>query len=179
MIEQIRESLLIVRDPSIIAQSSISSVTMGVFKSVAYTIFFLIYFLCQVYCESFEKLLIVKYVRNPGVVKFHETYYLVDSYANFFSSEDLKSWAKEKDLLFDDSGPSKWAKDQEIYCPKIHFINQKWNLYFENNSKQGSGSAIGVATADSPVGPYKHHERPLVSMDNGNAWSPQIAREGT
>jgi len=151
---------------------------MSVVQAVVYNIFFLVYFLCQVYSESYEKLLIVKDVWRPGVVKFHETYYLVDDDSKMFSSKDLKVWATEKDLVFDNNSAPKWAIDKDIFGPEIHFINEKYNLYFHNLKKE-YGWAIGVATADSPVGPYKRYERPLVSIDKGHALGPHIAREGT
>jgi len=151
---------------------------MSLVQAFVYNIFFLIYFLCQVYSESYEKLLIVKDSYRPGVVKFHETYYLVDSFSKIFSSKDLKSWTREKDLLFDNNGAPKWTKSDIIYSPEIHFINQKYNLYFYNENEE-ENYAIGVATADSPVGPFKDYGRPLVSVDYGQAWNPHIAREGT
>jgi len=146
---------------------------MTVLQTLVYNIFFLIYFLCQVYSESYEKLFIAD-AYKPGVVKFHETYYMVDTVYKVFSSKDLKVWAREKDLRFDNNGPPKWTNNKEIYCPEIHFINKKYNLYFDNVNKEGHWVA-GVATADSPLGPFRDYGR--LSIDD--VWNPHIVHEGT
>jgi len=169
-----------VRDSSIIAQSSFSSVAMSVLKVVVYNSLFLFYFLCQVYSESYEKLLIVRYADRPGVVKLHETYYMVDSDSKMFSSKDLKVWAREKVSLFDNNnGQPKWTNNKNFLSPEIHFINNKYNLYFDNDLNKKNKWVLGVATSDSPLGPFKDYGSPLLSIDNGDAWNPHIAHEGT
>jgi len=146
---------------------------MSVFQAVVYSIFFLFYFLSQAYSESYEKQLIVKDADRPGVVKFHKTYYMVESDSKIFSSKDLKNWARENDLLFYNNGPPMWIESRNIYSPEIQFINEKYNLYY--NIKDD----IGVAAAGSPVGPFKDYGRLLVPMDNGHAEYLHIAHEGT
>jgi len=167
-----------VLDSSIIAQSSFSSVAMSFLKAVVYNTFFLFYFLCQVNSELYEKLLIVQNTYRSGVVKFHETYYMVEANSKIFSSRDLKVWFQEKDFLFDNNNPPKWAKDKNIFSPEIHIINKKYNLYFDNENEKGN-YGIGVASASSPMSPFNNYGRQLVSIDNGDAFNPHIAHEGT
>ena len=77
-------------------------------------------------------------------------------------SHDLIHWTYVGDAL--SARPSWVAADAGLWAPDIHFFNGKYYLYYtaSNTSLPGGGSAIGVATAPSPAGPWTDSGTPAV-----------------
>ena len=77
-----------------------------------------------------------------------------------FKSGDLVEWNYIGDAL--GTLPS-WAKaDSDIWAPEIAYFNDRYYLYFTVVETKAGGSAIGVATSNSPAGPWAIAERPAV-----------------
>ncbi len=77
-------------------------------------------------------------------------------------SVDLVEWAYVGDAL---AGRPVWAKpDAEIRAPEIVYFSNRYYLYYSiGELRQLEGeSAIGVATSDSPTGPFTHAASPVV-----------------
>src|SRR4051794_30178647 len=69
-------------------------------------------------------------------------------------SYDLTHWTYMGDAF--SSRPSWMAPQGAMWAPEIKYFNNQYYLYFTANdtSLPGGGSAIGVATSSSPLGPW-------------------------
>ncbi len=77
-------------------------------------------------------------------------------------STDLVNWTYVGDVF---SAKPPWVKaDAGLWAPDIHFFNGQYYLYYtaSDTSLPGGGSAIGVATAPGPTGPWTDHGAPVV-----------------
>lgn len=75
-------------------------------------------------------------------------------------SNDLVDWTYVGDAL---AAPPAWAKpDTDIWAPEIAFFNNQYYLYYTVVDTVAGGSAIGVATSASPVGPWIQAAKPAV-----------------
>ena len=80
------------------------------------------------------------------------------------SSEDLVTWRYEGDAFA--ARPAYATADAGLWAPEItyHAESGQYHLYYTvtNTTLPGGGSAIGVATAESPLGPWVHAAAPAV-----------------
>src|ERR1041385_7682853 len=103
---------------------------------------------------------------DPDVIRVDGKYYLYPTSSSrgyeVFVSDDLVHW-EAKGLAFDDARRGDWAPDV--------FYNQrgdkKFYLYYTDNMtagrNEGINKQVGVAVADSPLGPFTDNG-PLVSV---------------
>jgi arabinan endo-1,5-alpha-L-arabinosidase len=81
-----------------------------------------------------------------------------------FSSPDLVTWTYEGDAFA--SRPLWVGATAGMWAPEITYINGQYHLYFgaqdTNPAVTGGGSAIGVATAPSPLGPWTDSGDPVI-----------------
>ncbi len=79
-----------------------------------------------------------------------------------YKSTDLVNWTYQGDVF--SARPSWVSADAGLWAPDIEFFNGKYYLYFtaSNTSLPGEGSAIGVATSNSPTGPWVDSGMPAV-----------------
>lgn len=87
-------------------------------------------------------------------------------YYTAYSSSDLKDWTYEGIVLDLKSDQVSWA-DGNAWAPAIEEKKTKdgyrYYLYFSGNPKDGGGKQIGVATADSPTGPFTDLDHPMIT----------------
>lgn len=87
-------------------------------------------------------------------------------YYTAYSSSDLKDWTYEGIVLDLKSNQVSWA-DGNAWAPAIEEKKTKdgyrYYLYFSGNPKNGGGKQIGVATADSPTGPFTDLGHPMIT----------------
>ncbi|HEU4536481.1 MAG TPA: family 43 glycosylhydrolase, partial [Polyangiaceae bacterium] len=77
------------------------------------------------------------------------------------TSDDLVTWTYVGNALTE---PPPWAgEDAELWAPEITFFNGKYYLYYTVTVTAAGGSAIGVATSDTPAGPWVHAAEPVVA----------------
>lgn len=77
-----------------------------------------------------------------------------------YRSLDLVHWTYMGDAFA--SRPS-WVKsDAGLWAPEIDHFNGQWYLYFAASDTVAGGSAIGVATAPTPLGPWTDSGDPVV-----------------
>ena len=91
----------------------------------------------------------------------------LQTHLDAFSSKDLVHWTKHPEVLH--KRDVKWL-DFALWAPSVIFANNKYYLFFGGNDvHEGEIGGIGVATADSPGGPYKDAlGKPLIgSIKNG------------
>ena len=129
----------------------------------------------------------LKEVSNPAIPEFHADpeilyskntgrYYIYSTtdgvsgwagtYFTCYSSDNLKDW-KYEGVAFDvANGQVPWSNGN-AWAPAIEekMVDGKYTyfFYFSANPKEGQGKQIGVATADSPTGPFKAMEKPLIT----------------
>lgn len=87
-------------------------------------------------------------------------------YYTAYSSNNLKDWTYEGIILDLKSDQVSWA-DGNAWAPAIEEKETKdgyrYYLYFSGNPKNGGGKQIGVATADSPTGPFTDLGYPMIT----------------
>ena len=78
-----------------------------------------------------------------------------------FSSEDLTEWTDHGVIVSQERVP--WGKPDgfSMWAPDCVYKNGKYYFYFPNGPREGRGFAIGVATADSPEGPFTLEQQPI------------------
>ncbi|MCH6158869.1 family 43 glycosylhydrolase [Streptomyces marispadix] len=93
-------------------------------------------------------------------------------------SRDLVEWKYVTDALGKDNAPGWAAEDAAYWAPDITYHDGRYWLYFvvtqTDATDEKDDSAIGVATASSPAGPWKTHGEPVVPPrrgDNGFKWT--------
>ncbi len=90
-------------------------------------------------------------------------------------SDDLVSWDYVGDAFDDDNAPV-WMDVPEMWAPDIRYFNGRYYLYYvvtETTVTEGEfDSAIGVATAPTPVGPWTDSGEPLVGPRPGDSADP-------
>ena len=75
-------------------------------------------------------------------------------------SADLTQWTYVGDVF---ATRPPWVKsDAGLWAPDIHFFNGQYYLYFTASDTNAGGSAIGVATAPTPTGPWTDSGAPVV-----------------
>ncbi|MGH3746548.1 MAG: family 43 glycosylhydrolase [Micromonosporaceae bacterium] len=88
-------------------------------------------------------------------------------------SADLTSWSHVGDVFTPETFPT-WAKpDSNMWAPSIEFHHGRYHLYFTMRNIKGHeqtpNTAIGVATAPTPTGPWTDSGKPLVAP---KLWDP-------
>ena len=78
-----------------------------------------------------------------------------------FSSSTLTDWTDHGMIISQELVP--WGKKDgySMWAPDCVEKNGKYYFYFPNAPKSGRGFAIGVATSDSPIGPFKLEAEPI------------------
>ncbi len=81
-----------------------------------------------------------------------------------FSSTDLVNWTYKGDAFT--ARPAYAAPNAGLWAPEIKYYPEtgQYHLYYTVTDTMfpGAGSAIGVATSDSPLGPWIHQAAPVV-----------------
>lgn len=115
---------------------------------------------------------------DPEILYSHQTkkYYIYSTtdgqpgwggwYFTVFSSDNLTDWTDEGVMLDLKSDQVSWANGNAwAPCIEEKKIDGKYKyfFYFSGNPAAGGGKQIGVAMADSPVGPFKDLGRPVIT----------------
>ena len=103
-----------------------------------------------------------------------------------FRSTDLIRWTYIGDAF--SSRPDWVADDAGLWAPSLEYFNGQYYLYYTapNTDLPGGGSAIGVATAPSPEGPWtdsgapavEPHAPPCCPTDRRWTFDPAIIADG-
>lgn len=103
-----------------------------------------------------------------------------------YRSTDLFNWKYQGDAF-----PTKpaWVGDAPgIWAPDVVYRNNRYYLYYaaSDSALPGGGSAVGVATSSSPVGPWTDSGRPVVAPRDavnggGRRWEfdPEVITAGS
>jgi beta-xylosidase len=87
-----------------------------------------------------------------------------------FSSTDLIGWARHGPVL--DLQDVNWIKDDgaarhHAWAPSALEQNGRWFFYYSVGPQNPTPSRIGVATGESPQGPFRDSGRPLLTGGDG------------
>jgi arabinan endo-1,5-alpha-L-arabinosidase len=85
-----------------------------------------------------------------------------------FSSPDLVNWTYEGDAF--PTRPA-WVGGEGMWAPEIAYFNDRYYLYY---ARAGGPSAIGVATSDSPLGPWTDKGSWLFEPDGRWTFDPEV-----
>ncbi len=96
------------------------------------------------------------YFADPAVARFGERYYVYGTTlrdggtVQALTSTNLVDWESVGDVLepIPDAGPAYWA-------PEVAFADGAYHLYYSVGGLDGAGHRLRVATASSPVGPFR------------------------
>jgi GH43 family beta-xylosidase len=113
-------------------------------------------------------LLPAKYA-DPNIVRYGDTYYIygtsdgtpgwASTKFTVWSSTDLVNWTEHPTIL--DLADVSWAHTN-AWAPAAAYANGKYYFYF------CAAGNIGVATSDSPTGPFTDSGAPLIDRDDYN-----------
>lgn len=82
------------------------------------------------------------------------------------SSADMVDWNYLGTVFDEDSAPS-WATDSSYFwAPDVRYVDGQYVMYFtvtDTTINPGGDSAIGVATAPTPAGPWTSADEPVVA----------------
>jgi arabinan endo-1,5-alpha-L-arabinosidase len=102
-------------------------------------------------------------------------------------SADLVNWVYVGDVF--PANPAWTTPDAGIFAPEIKFMNGLYHLYYTatNTTLEGGGSAIGVATSDSPAGPWtdagapvvEPHRAPCCPESRRDVFDPEVITDET
>jgi len=130
---------------------------------------------------------------DPDIGYFEGKYYIYPTTDGFegwsghtfsvFSSDDLFHW-EDEGVILDLKNDVPWS-DGNAWAPAVEEKNGRYYFYFCGNGPTENHKAIGVAVADSPMGPFSAMARPLITMGDcraagvsmGQVIDPQIYTE--
>jgi arabinan endo-1,5-alpha-L-arabinosidase len=108
---------------------------------------------------------------DPAVIRVGEWYYLVSTSNDapdafpVSRSRDLRTW-ELRGFVFPRGQTPSWAATGEgvadYWAPEMHRVGGRYHVYFAAREAAGHGLAIGVATADTPEGPWETGGAPLL-----------------
>ncbi|MDQ3527711.1 MAG: family 43 glycosylhydrolase, partial [Actinomycetota bacterium] len=81
-------------------------------------------------------------------------------------TKDWDTW-EYRGTIFDETNRPSWAEPNAgLWAPDVRYIDGQYVLYFtvtDTTLNPGGDSAIGVATSDSPEGPWVSAQEPIVA----------------
>jgi arabinan endo-1,5-alpha-L-arabinosidase len=86
-------------------------------------------------------------------------------YIPIIKSANLKDWKYIGNAFTDKNRPT-W-KQGGLWAPDIQYFNEKYYLYYSLSTWGDYDPGIGLATSDSPEGPFKDHGQVLRSSEIG------------
>lgn len=99
---------------------------------------------------------------DPGVLRWNGKYYMVSTAGTptfpIFVSDDLVNWQPTGRSVFDGTHP--WGRDR-FWAPEPHRVGNRFAVYYSASDNDGA-LRVGVATADTILGPYTDLGRPLI-----------------
>ncbi len=139
------------------------------------TIFILTFSACSLLAaekDSYRNPVINRSAPDPTVIRAKDgTYYLysTEDVRNLpiYKSENLIDWELIGTAFTDETRP-RMVPDGNIWAPDIQMIGDKYVLYYSKSRWGGEWECgIGVATADSPEGPFTDHGKLFLSNEIG------------
>lgn len=126
---------------------------------------------------TYENPVINENCPDPSVIRASNGYFYVYTtqnnlpgdirYIPIHKSKDLVHWDYVGTVFDNDNHPT-WVPNAKLWAPDINYIGGKYVLYYSMGVWAGTyDSAIGVATADKPEGPFTDHGKVLDYTSQG------------
>lgn len=123
-----------------------------------------------------------KYLGDPGALVDGKTLYVYAGHDEcpdnqeryvmnewaILSTTDMKTWQEHSYKMKAVDFP--WARG-EAWASQCIKKGDKYYWYITAEHKSIHGKAVGVAVSDSPTGPFKPYEKPLVTNDMTTQWT--------
>ncbi len=121
----------------------------------------------------------IEAIRDCQILPYGGRYYLTGTCPPFwrgenagvrlYSSADLLDWRDEGLLITRDTlSPHAWCRDR-FWAPELHAIGERIFLTFNcRNDATGFPQSCGIATADTPTGPYTIHHAATPLVEGAN-----------
>lgn len=110
---------------------------------------------------------------DPSVLRVGDVFYCysTDNNCNILRSEDLVNWEKVGTAFTKNTRPSWMLRDDGtkalLWAPCCAYVDGRYHLYYSVSKGIGQdASGVGVATSDSPEGPFVDHG-PIVQRNDG------------
>lgn len=121
--------------------------------------------------QTYHNPVIHRSLPDPTVLRVGKTFYLYATEnihnAPIFTSTDLVSWEFAGTCFTDETRPQ-MVPDGSIWAPDINRIGDRYVLYYSKSRWGGEWDCgIGVATSDSPAGPFRDHGPLFISREIG------------
>ena len=96
-----------------------------------------------------------------------------------FSSPDLVNWTY-KGNVFANYNPNWGTSGAGVWAPTVIKVGEKWNYYYSLSTGGDANPGIGVATSDTPYGPWDHKGKLFNSeeIDVVNSIDPHVFYDG-
>lgn len=105
---------------------------------------------------------------DPGVFKWDGRYYMVyttgDPWFPIYVSDDLVNWQPTGKNVFNGPGTHPWG-NINFWAPELHRVGNRFAVYY--SASDGANLRVGVAFADSILGPYADLGQPLIKDSFG------------
>lgn len=120
--------------------------------------------------KSYSNPVIAKSLPDPTVIRAQDGFfylYATEDHRNLpiYRSPNLVDWEFVATVFNNETRP-KWNPKAGIWAPDINYVDGKYVLYYAKSTWGGEWECgIGVATADSPAGPFTDHGALFISKD--------------
>lgn len=97
-----------------------------------------------------------------------------------FRSKDCLEWSWYSSVFLGHPDAGNWGTaNAGVWAPSVVKIGNKYNYYYSLSSWGDDNPGIGVATSDTPYGPWEHHGKVLDQKDSGvrNGIDPKVVVE--
>ncbi len=130
----------------------------------------------------------IPYIADPYVIRDNDGYfYLYSTQTNVYTpnltfkrgpvlkSIDLQTWEYVSDV-FQSFVPSRGTSGAGVWAPTVLKVKDKWNFYYSLSTGGDENPGIGVATSDTPYGPWTHYGKLFNSKEIGvtNSIDPHV-----
>ncbi len=134
--------------------------------------------------NSYSNPVIPTSLPDPTVIRAQDGYfylYATENHRNLpiYRSPNLVDWEFVATAFNNETRP-KWNPKGAIWAPDINYVDGKYVLYYAKSTWGGEWECgIGVATADSPAGPFTDHGALFISKDlnTQNSIDPDYVEE--
>ena len=126
----------------------------------------------QIASDEYANPIIPRSLPDPTVIEAPDGYYYLYATEDIrnlpiYRSENLVDWDFVGTAFTRETRP-KWNPKGGIWAPDINIIDGKYVLYYSKSEWGGEWTCgIGVATADSPEGPFTDHGALFISNEIG------------
>lgn len=134
--------------------------------------------------KSYANPIIDTSLPDPTIIRAQDGYFYLYATENIrnvpiYRSKNMLDWTFVGTAFTNETRPQ-WNRKAAIWAPDINYVDGKYLLYYAKSTWGGEWECgIGVATADSPAGPFTDQGALFISKDLGtqNSIDPDFYEE--